>query len=251
MLVFFAFAVLLVATSLLRGRDYFARTRDEWLVDGAGLIAQGVLVPLLETFAIVALLAAVAPRLRGAIDLSFAEGFLLNFVVIDYAYYWNHRLLHGALWRWHVVHHTARKLDVLVTARNTLWTPLLIVYVWLNALALFLLREPAGFLLGMSLTAALDLWRHSPLRAPRFVSLLFITPHEHAWHHSRDRTDVNFGANLSVWDRVHGTFGGDVAAPTSLGVDVAGSGWRQLLLGVERDARRLRAGRPLSSAEAR
>jgi len=138
-----------------------------------------------------------------------------------------------------------------VKARNTLWTPLLIVYVWLNALALFLLREPAGFLLGMSLTAALDLWRHSPLRAPRFVSLLFITPHEHAWHHSRERTDVNFGANLSVWDRVHGTFGGDVAAPTSLGVDVAGNGWRQLFLGVERDARRLRAGRPLSSAEAR
>lgn len=250
MLVFAVFAVLVVATSLLRGRDYFARTRDEWVVDGAGLIAQGILVPLLETVAIVAVLAAVAPRLRGSIDLPFAAGFLLNFVVIDYAYYWNHRLLHGPLWRWHVVHHTARRLDVLVTARNTLWTPLLIVYVWMNALALFLLREPTGFLLGMSLTAALDLWRHSPLRAPRFVSLLFITPHEHAWHHSRERTEVNFGANLSLWDRVHGTFVGDAASPASLGVDVATSGLRPLFAGVERDARRLRAGRPLSDAEA-
>jgi len=38
-----------------------------------------------------------------------------------------------------------------------------------------------------------------------------ITPHEHAWHHSSARTDVNFGANLSLWDRVHGAYAAHAA----------------------------------------
>ena len=62
---------------------------------------------------------------RGAVEVPSWLAFVISFVVIDYAYYWNHRLLHGALWRWHAVHHTASRLDVVVTSRNTLWTPLL------------------------------------------------------------------------------------------------------------------------------
>lgn len=229
MIVFAAFAVLIAATALVRGWKYFDRTPGEWLVDGAGLVVQGVVVPLIETFAIVAVLAAVAPKLRGSLSMPFAAAFALNFVVIDYAYYWNHRLLHGALWRWHAVHHTAARLDVLVTSRNTLWTPLLIVYVWLNAAVLFLLRDPSGFVLGMSLTAALDLWRHSRFGVPRWLSLLIITPRDHAWHHSRSRTDFNFGANLSVWDRIHGTYEADERAPDVLGVELPMTTTRKLL----------------------
>jgi sterol desaturase/sphingolipid hydroxylase (fatty acid hydroxylase superfamily) len=229
MLVFIAFAVLIAATAVLRGWKFFARSRGEWVVDGAGLIVQGVLVPLIEAFAIVALLTTAAPKLRGSVSMPFALAFLLNFVVIDYAYYWNHRLLHGALWRWHIVHHTAPRLDVLVTARNTLWTPLLIVYVWLNGIFLFLLRDPSGFLLGISLTAALDLWRHSPHRVPRPLSWMIITPSDHAWHHSRARTDVNFGANLSIWDRLHGTYATDERSPEVLGVEVPMTAARRLL----------------------
>jgi sterol desaturase/sphingolipid hydroxylase (fatty acid hydroxylase superfamily) len=229
MIVFAVFAVLVAATALLRGWKYFARSRGDWLVDGSGLVMQGVVVPLVGTLALAGLLAAIMPKLRGSLPMPFAAAFLLNFVVIDYAYYWNHRLLHGALWRWHIVHHTAARLDVLVTSRNTLWTPLLIVYVWVNAAFLFLLRDPSGFVLGISLTAALDLWRHSPLRVPRALSLLMITPRDHAWHHSRSRTDFNFGANLSLWDRIHGTYATDESAPDVLGVDLPMSTARRLL----------------------
>jgi sterol desaturase/sphingolipid hydroxylase (fatty acid hydroxylase superfamily) len=218
MLVFIVFAVLLVATKV------FARSRGEWLIDGSGLLAQG---------AIATLFAAIAPR--GRIELPFAVQVALSVVVVDYAFYWNHRLLHGALWRWHAVHHTARRLDVLATSRNTLWAPLLLVYVWTTAAAVVLLRDPRGWLAGLSLTAALDLWRHSPLTLPaaarRALSLVLITPQEHAWHHSTARCDVNFGANLSWWDRLHGTYDAPPEAPASLGVEIGGGTMRRLLAG--------------------
>ena len=215
MIVPIAFAVLIIATAALFGVRYFARDRGAWLVDGSGLIVQG---------AIAVALVGLVPYRRGVIDAPFWLTFLVSFVAIDYAYYWNHRLLHGALWRWHAVHHTASRLDVIVTSRNTLWTPVLIVYVWAAMAAFFLLRDPSGFLLGLSLTAALDLWRHSPLVPPppvrRVLSWLFVTPHEHAWHHSRSRTGVNLGANFTIWDRLHGTYDGTDTMPEQLGVDL-------------------------------
>lgn len=218
MIVAIAFAVLLLLTGIA------ARSRGEWLIDGSGLVIQG---------AIATLFAFVAPR--GRIDVPFAAQFAISFVVIDYAFYWNHRLLHGAWWRWHAVHHTARRLDVVVTSRNTLWTPLLIVYVWTTAAAVLVLRDPRGWLVGVSMTAALDLWRHSsmavPTRARRALSLAMITPHEHAWHHSTSRHDVNFGANLSIWDRMHGTYAAPDEAPGSLGVNLDGSAMRGLFTG--------------------
>ena len=215
MIVALSFAVLVAATAALFGVRYFARERGAWLVDASGLVVQG---------SIAAALVWIVPQKRGTIDFPFWAAFLLSFVAIDYAYYWNHRLLHGALWRWHAVHHTAPRLDVVVTSRNTLWTPLLIVYLWAGVAAILLLRDPRGFLLGLSLTAALDLWRHSPLVPPprvrRALARLLVTPHEHAWHHSRSRTDVNFGANFTLWDRLHGTFDATDAVPEQLGVDI-------------------------------
>jgi sterol desaturase/sphingolipid hydroxylase (fatty acid hydroxylase superfamily) len=218
MIVLVSFAVLLVLTKTQ------ARTRGEWLIDGSGLAFQG---------AIAALFSLAVPH--GRLDIPPLAQFALSFLGVDYLFYWNHRLLHRAWWRWHSVHHTARRMDVVVTSRNTLWTPLLMVYLWTTAAAVLLFRDPRGYLLGVSVTAALDLWRHSSLALPprlrALASLAFITPHEHAWHHSSTRTDVNFGANFSLWDRLHRTYASPGVAPESLGVDLAAGTARRLLAG--------------------
>jgi sterol desaturase/sphingolipid hydroxylase (fatty acid hydroxylase superfamily) len=202
-----------------------SRTRSEWLLDLSGLLVQGVAVPVLQLTGVMAVLAVLAPGWRASVPLGVLGGFLVNFVLVDYAYYWNHRLLHGRrLWRWHAVHHTAPVLDLLVTARNTLWTPVLILYLWVNGLALYLLEDPRGFALGAGLTCLLDVWRHSPWtvprasRAGRLLGWILITPHEHGWHHSADRPGCNFGANLSWWDRLHGTHWSPSAPPRHLGI---------------------------------
>ncbi|HMH49691.1 MAG TPA: sterol desaturase family protein [Candidatus Acidoferrum sp.] len=212
------------------------RTRREWILDLSGLLVQGVGVPVLQFTVVVAALVALTPGWRGGVPLGVIGGLLVNFVLVDYAYYWNHRLLHaGWLWRWHAVHHTAPALDVLVTARNTVWTPALILYLWVNGLALFLLEDPRGFVFAAGLTCLLDVWRHSPWAPPRgsrrgrVLGWILITPHEHGWHHSTARPGCNFGANLSWWDRLHGTYWCPPSPPQSLGIPRRDSTARMLL----------------------
>ncbi len=226
-LVFAAFALLAGLTFVFR-RDAPRRTAAEWWLDASGLLTQGLFVPLCQSF----FLAAVLPSAwRGSLSISWGAAFFLNFVLVDYLYYWNHRALHtGLLWPAHLAHHGATKLDVFATSRNTVWAPLLIVYLWVNGFFLFVLADPAPFAWSAALTAALDLWRHSGFRAHRAVSRILVTPTEHAWHHS-DLADVNFAANLSLWDRLHGTYYSPGREPERLGVPVDSSTLRLLFLG--------------------
>jgi sterol desaturase/sphingolipid hydroxylase (fatty acid hydroxylase superfamily) len=154
---------------------------------------------------------------------------------VDYLYYWNHRLLHTRrLWPIHLVHHTVDEMDVLGTSRNTAWTSFFILYVWVNGAMLYLLAEPAGFAAGAALTASLDLWRHSELSprvggaVDRALGAVLILPRHHAWHHASDAAPGNFGANFSLWDRLHGTWIERADAPARLGVTTTLPVWRQL-----------------------
>lgn len=229
MIVFVTFWLLVIMTLAVGAarRPALGRTLAEWTLDLTGLLVQGALIPWLQLALGYGLLHVIAPSLKGALVISPVPAFLLNFVVVDYLYYWNHRLLHApGFWDMHAVHHTARQADVFITARNTLWTPLLIVYVWVNGALVYLLADPAPFLLAVALTASLDLWRHTIFFAApgsrwhRALALLLITPNEHLWHHSRARATCNFGANLSLWDRLHRTFYSPAHRPASLGITV-------------------------------
>jgi sterol desaturase/sphingolipid hydroxylase (fatty acid hydroxylase superfamily) len=210
---------------------------SEWVLDGIGLAMQGVVVPILQTTLLFLLLNKALPGFKGCLSLSAPLSFLLNFVVVDYAYYWNHRLLHGSkLWSWHAVHHTAQELDVFVTSRNTLWVHFLIVYVWINALGIFLLKDPTYFLFSAALTAMLDLWRHSALYPKngnliyQLASGIILTPHDHAWHHSNEKAHCNFGANLKWWDQIHKTYYNPGYYPSTLGMNLDLNLPRKLLL---------------------
>jgi sterol desaturase/sphingolipid hydroxylase (fatty acid hydroxylase superfamily) len=238
MIVFITFWLLVIMTLALASarRAAFARTPAEWVLDAAGLLVQGAGVPALQITLAYGLMSVVAPSAKGQLAMSPLAAFLLNFVAVDYLYYWNHRLLHTpGFWKTHAVHHTARQADVLITSRNTLWTPLLIVYVWVNGALVYLLADPAPFLLAVGLTASLDLWRHTCFfvapgaRLHRAATLLLITPNEHLWHHSSARPACNFGANFSLWDRLHGTFYSPAHRPSSLGIIVRLSLFRRLL----------------------
>jgi sterol desaturase/sphingolipid hydroxylase (fatty acid hydroxylase superfamily) len=230
------FWLLVFATLALDGwRTYGAKPAREWVLDLAGLAVQGWVIPLLQIALVVAGLRWIAPGAEGVLQVTGWFGFLLAFVAVDYLYYWNHRLLHGrALWSIHRVHHTVSAMDVLGTARNTLWTSLAIVYLWAHGAMLFLLggAGASGYLAGVTLTVAMDLWRHSAVgpRPGSPVSWLFIAPADHAWHHSAAAEAGNFGANLSLWDRLHGTYLVRDELPPAIGVATGRLPlWRQLL----------------------
>ena len=202
-----------------------AKSREDWLLDGIGLTIQGILIPLLQATLVYWLSQYLLPTQQGYLKVSLVPAFIISFVVVDYFYYWNHRLLHTKLlWKVHQVHHTVTQMDVLGTSRNTLWTSLLIIYLWIHTLFLYLLADPTGYLLGVSLTSALDLWRHSSLIIPesswlyQFLSSWLILPQDHAWHHYREVHNYNYGANLKIWDKLHGTYYDSKNLPSIIGI---------------------------------
>jgi hypothetical protein len=120
LLVFVVFWGLTVAT--FWGRSGWQllsqRSRSSWILDTIGLFIQGFVIPILQVVVIGKLYGWVLPGWQGTIVLSPVLGFLLNFVAIDYLYYWNHRLLHGkSLWPLHQVHHSV------TTMKQVRWLP--------------------------------------------------------------------------------------------------------------------------------
>lgn len=134
-------------------------------------------------------------------------------LVLDITIYWQHRLFHRIkpLWRLHAMHHSDLVMDTttglrfhpleilvsmlvkvgVVTVIGAPWLAVVVFEVVLNATALF---------------------NHSNIRLPAWlesrVRVCLVTPDMHRVHHSihADEHHSNFSFNLSVWDRVFGSY---------------------------------------------
>ncbi|NQY99316.1 MAG: sterol desaturase family protein [Bdellovibrionales bacterium] len=186
------------------------RNRWDWIIDSFGLLAQGLLVPLFASMALQPVIKMLAPNTIGALNWGSWACFFLPLTLVDYLYYWNHRILHRPkLWPIHRLHHSARSMDILITSRNSLFTPLFIVYIWVHPVFLVALENWHAYLLGVAASSVLDLWRHSALSTPDFLknlNWLIVLPEDHSFHHSSESEGFNYGANLSLWDRIHSTY---------------------------------------------
>jgi sterol desaturase/sphingolipid hydroxylase (fatty acid hydroxylase superfamily) len=136
-----------------------------------------------------------------------------SIVALDLAIYLQHVLFHAvpALWRLHRVHHADLDFDVTTGAR---FHPLEIVLSMLiKFAAIAVLGAPAVAVLVFEvLLNALAMFNHANVRIPapidRALRVVLVTPDMHRVHHSieGDETDSNFGFNLSLWDRLFGTY---------------------------------------------
>jgi sterol desaturase/sphingolipid hydroxylase (fatty acid hydroxylase superfamily) len=145
-------------------------------------------------------------------------------ISIDFASYAVHRLMHAipALWKIHRTHHSAEQLTPLTTYRQHPLEPLLLygarglaAGTALAALhVLFPSHTPvitisglgAGFFVYM-FTVNLH-HAHIPVRYPRWLRAVLISPHIHHLHHSADprHHDRCYGVVFSWWDRLFGTY---------------------------------------------
>ncbi|PSB02173.1 sterol desaturase family protein [Merismopedia glauca] len=239
MLVFLTFWTLIGITvsDRLRSGILAQKSRFDWIIDTIGLLIQGFLIPAIQIVVLNRFCSYLMPQAAGCLTLNPVLAFGLSFIAVDYLYYWNHRGLHSKwLWRSHLVHHTVTQMDVLGTSRNTIWTSFVIVYVWVHGLFIYLLSDPSWYILGVSLTSALDLWRHSGLWVSershiyRIISLILILPQDHAWHHAAEITNCNYGANFKLWDVIHQTYYSASEFPERLGVESNLSLMRRLFL---------------------
>ena len=138
---------------------------------------------------------------------------LFSFVVLDFAIWASHVASHKIpiLWRVHRMHHSDVDFDVTTAIR---FHPIEIVLSMLwKLLVVVLLGAPhqAVLLFEIALNG-FAMFNHSNLRLPQkvdqIVRLLIVTPDMHRVHHSifNRETDSNYGFNLSIWDRIFGTY---------------------------------------------
>jgi len=141
--------------------------------------------------------------------LSFVSGFL----VLDLLVYGVHRWMHAVpfLWRFHALHHSDPDFDVTTSVRVHPGEYLLAsAAYWI---AVIVLGIPAIVMLthGLSMFAAAAI-THGNIRLPewleRVLQPVVITVDLHVIHHSivYEEANANFGAVLSIWDRIFGTY---------------------------------------------
>lgn len=162
-------------------------------------------------------------------ELSIWIELLIALVVLDLtAQYWAHYLLHHVKWMWrvHVVHHSDTKVDATTGARLHPGDYAVREVFALGAVVLT--GAPLAFYLAYRIvTIFFTFLTHAnvatPARLDAALSLVFVTPNMHKFHHHFERpwTDTNFGGILSIWDRLFGTFVYGDPRQVRYGVDVA------------------------------
>jgi sterol desaturase/sphingolipid hydroxylase (fatty acid hydroxylase superfamily) len=144
------------------------------------------------------------------VGLPFAAKFVVAVVVIDFALYWLHRGMHtGLLWNTHRFHHSVREMDWLKGA-----------YMSGTHIAMYLAPQVliGYYVLGFSriemaiavvIGYFVQLWQHANVTIEiGLLKYVFVTPQSHRLHHAfgEEVRDKNFGAVLSVWDVLFGTY---------------------------------------------
>lgn len=146
-------------------------------------------------------------------SLPFGWSVILAVVVMDFIVYLQHVMVHAvpALWRVHRVHHADLDYDLTTGIR---FHSIEIILSMLVKFAVIIVLGPpmVAVVIFEVILNAMAMFNHGnirlPIRLDRYVRLLLVTPDMHRVHHSVEDNEANsnFGFNLSIWDRVLGTY---------------------------------------------
>ena len=134
-------------------------------------------------------------------------------VILDFAIYLQHVMVHAVpmLWRLHRMHHADLDFDVTTGARFHPVEILLSIAIKMAVIVL-IGAAPVAVLIFEVVLNATSMFNHSnvalPLGLDRVLRLFVVTPDMHRVHHSElpFETNSNFGFNLPWWDRLFGTY---------------------------------------------
>ncbi len=214
------FATILVVMALAEAawprRERTLPRLTRWPSNLAVVVLDSLLVRLVFPMTAVAVAALGEARGWGLLNVMQVPAWIavpVAVIVLDLVIYLQHVMFHAVptLWRLHRMHHADLDFDVTTGSRFHPVEIMLSMVIKLTVIAA--LGAPAlAVLIFEVLLNATAMFNHGNLRLPlwldRWVRLLVVTPDMHRVHHSVvvRETNSNFGFNLSVWDRMFGTY---------------------------------------------
>jgi sterol desaturase/sphingolipid hydroxylase (fatty acid hydroxylase superfamily) len=197
-------------------RTLSARLAVRWSSNLGLVVVGGLLVRLAFPLAAVGVAAVAAENGWGLFNAVAAPeplAIAFSVVALDLTIYAQHVVFHKVpvLWRLHRMHHTDVDIDATTGVR---FHPFEIALSMAIKMAMIVaLGAPAvAVVIFEVLLNATAMFNHGNVKLPRALDrvlrLVIVTPDFHRVHHSvhRDETDSNYGFNLSIWDRLFGTY---------------------------------------------
>lgn len=142
---------------------------------------------------------------------------ILCILLIDFLYYWEHRIEHRvrALWTYHSIHHSSPIYNYTTALRVSFIDSFVTWIFYLPAILVGF--HPYVVLLAILFMLTYQFWLHTEIIGKLgWYEKIFMTPSQHRVHHGSDDIylDKNYGAILSIWDRMFGTFQEELHTPT-------------------------------------
>ncbi len=205
------FFIILLLIEIFYG--YFVKNQQHKLMDTVSSISSGMTNIVKDSLGLGVIIVSY-PFLLENMAMTEIESswlvWLLAFVVLDFAGYWNHRLSHhvNIFWNQHVIHHSSEQFNLACALRQSIsnligYFPLFLI----PAAFLGIPHEVIAILAPIHLFA--QFWYHTQhIGKMGWLEYIIVTPSQHRVHHAinPEYIDKNLGQVLCIWDRWFGTF---------------------------------------------
>lgn len=136
--------------------------------------------------------------------------YVLAFIGLDFAGYWNHRLAHQVnyFWNVHIIHHSSEEFNLACALRQTISSIFSTIPFFLIPTAIIgVPHEVIALIAPLHLFA--QYWYHTQLIGKMgFLEHIIVTPSHHRVHHAvnKEYMDKNMSQVFIIWDKLFGTF---------------------------------------------
>lgn len=160
---------------------------------------------------------------------------VVAFIVLDFAGYWNHRLSHhiNFFWNQHVIHHSSEEFNLACALRQPISN--LLGYYALLLIPAALLGVPNTVIAVLApIHLFAQFWYHTRhIGKMGWLEYVIVTPSQHRVHHAinAEYIDKNLGQIFCIWDRMFGTFQEELdEVPPQYGVLKPAHTWNPIII---------------------
>jgi len=230
------FFIGLVLIEILYGR--FVKDQKHNLMDTVSSLSSGLTNVVKDSLGLVLILVSYPFLLEHLALIEIRSTWLVwvvAFIVLDFAGYWNHRLSHhiNFFWNQHVIHHSSEEFNLACALRQPISN--LLGYYALLLIPAALLGVPNQVIAVLApIHLFAQFWYHTQhIGKLGFLEYVIVTPSQHRVHHAinKEYIDKNLGQIFCVWDRMFGTFQEELdEVPPQYGVLKPANTWNPIII---------------------